>query len=435
MAGWALAMALFHLNAETGTRAGGQSGAAKHDYLARRGEYSRQPDKLVHLISGNMPAWAIARPRLYWECADEHERSNGRLFKELEGALPLELTHQQRVDLVDRFVRHVTTVAGGSLPFTMALHEGKPKRRGNPGNPHFHLELSERVNDGHDRSADTWFKRAAVGKGKGPADGGALKTDALKPKAWLESTRALWADLVNQALAAAGHDARVDHRSLKDQGVDRVPQVHMGPKALAFEARTGQPSRRRLEIEQRQADELAAADAALRKVQQLELEADEERQQAMRLRQVVTALEHVERQPVRAPAPVASAWNETADGLDLSSPLPFPDTRPPGGPYTAKKLPSGVVLHLRMPADRVAFVERADRIRMSATDALESESVAQALEVACAKWGTVTITGSPAFRRLVAEQAAQLGLLDQVDGLTDSEQRHGAAAAKRPRPR
>lgn len=427
-------MALFHLNAETGTRDGGQSAAAKHDYLSRRGEYSRQPDKLVHLISGNMPAWALARPRLYWESADEHERANGRLFKELEGALPIELTHPQRVELVGRFVQRVTTVASGLLPFTMAIHEGKPKRRGLPGNPHFHLEISERVNDGHERNADTWFKRVAVGKGKGPADGGALKTDELKPKAWLENTRALWADLVNEALAAAGHDVRVDHRSLADQGIDRVPQVHLGPKASAFEARTGQLSKRRQEVEQRQAGERAAADAIRRKIRQLELEVDEETKQATRLRRGAISLESVERQLVRASGLGAPVWKETVDGFDLSSPLPFPDTRPTAGSYTAKALSSGVVLHLRMPADRVAFVERSDRIRMSKTDALEAESVAEALQVACAKWGTVILTGSAAFRRLAVEQAAQLGLLDQLDGLTDAEQKYGASAGKRLRP-
>lgn len=428
-------MAIYHFTAETGTRAGGQSAVVKSDYISRFGKYRQQSDKLVYLISENMPIWAIRKPRSYWNAADEHERVNARLFKEIEIALPLELTHLQRVDLAESFSRRVTTVPGGRLPFTLGLHEGKRKVPGGSDNPHMHLEISERVNDGHPRSAELWFRRAAVGKGKTPADGGAPKTDQLKPKAWLEDVRRLWADMCNEALEAAGHEVRIDHRSLIDQGIERAPQVHLGPRAAGVEARTSQASRRRLEVEQRQAIELEEAGALKRRATQLRAEVETERRQAIRLRQVADELELLERPPVaRAPMP-APAWTETVEGLDLASPLHFPDTRQPGGPYRAKTLSSGVVLHLRMPEDRVAFVERQDRIRMAATDALEPESVSQAIAVACARWGTVMVTGSSAFRRLVIEEASQMGLLDQLDGLTDVERHHGSAVAKRRGPR
>ena len=39
-----------------------------------------------------MPEWAEEDPRSYWKAADEHERVNGRLFREVEFALPRELT-------------------------------------------------------------------------------------------------------------------------------------------------------------------------------------------------------------------------------------------------------------------------------------------------------------------------------------------------------
>lgn len=44
----------------------------------------------------------------------------------------------------------------------------------------------------------------------------------------LLAIRALWAEMVNAALAAAGSSARVDHRSLKAQGFDLIPQIHLG---------------------------------------------------------------------------------------------------------------------------------------------------------------------------------------------------------------
>jgi hypothetical protein len=49
--------------------------------------------------------------------------------------------------------------------------------------------------------------------------------------------REMWADLANRALERADHNARIDHRSLADQGIDREPTVHLGVAAAAMERR------------------------------------------------------------------------------------------------------------------------------------------------------------------------------------------------------
>lgn len=54
-------------------------------------------------------------------------------------------------------------------------------------------------------------------------------------KAALVAERKRWADLVNAALESAGSDARVDHRSIADQGVNRLPTVHEGPVVRKIE--------------------------------------------------------------------------------------------------------------------------------------------------------------------------------------------------------
>ncbi len=253
-------MAIYHLTAATGTIRGGQSGAAKHDYVAREGDYAKREDKLMHAESAHMPAWAKADARAYWEAADTHERANGRLFKYVEFALPRELTLEQNIALSREFAMQLTKgIDGGNLPFTLGVHEGKGH------NPHCHLIISERVNDGIERGPDVWFKRVATGKNAKPENGGARKSAALKRNEWLEDTRARWARVANEALAAAGHDARIDHRTLTAQRdealatgdherakqLDRAPGEHMGPKAKAFEARTGKKSRRRMHAEER----------------------------------------------------------------------------------------------------------------------------------------------------------------------------------------
>lgn len=241
-------MAIYHLTASTGSIRNGQSARAKYDYVAREGDYAKREDKLLHAESGHMPSWAADDPALYWQSADDFERANARLFKEIEFALPLELTLEQNITLARQFAEELTgDVDGGKLPFTLAVHGGFDQ------NPHCHLVLSERVNDAIDRGPETWFKRVATGKSAKPENGGARKTAALKRTEWLEETRERWSRLANKALEAAGHDARIDHRSLADQGIARKPGEHLGPQASAFEKRTGRKSNRRNFIESRQA--------------------------------------------------------------------------------------------------------------------------------------------------------------------------------------
>ena len=88
----------------------------------------------------------------------------------------------------------MTSADGERLPYTLAVHRGKGE------NPHAHLMISERINDGIERNAAQWFRRY---NGKAPEKGGARKSMATRPKDWLDQTRKDWADHANQALARA----------------------------------------------------------------------------------------------------------------------------------------------------------------------------------------------------------------------------------------
>ena len=55
------------------------------------------------------------------------------------------------------------------MPYTLAIHKGE-SRNPEDNNPHAHLVISERINDGQERSAETWFKRGeqeGAGEGRG----------------------------------------------------------------------------------------------------------------------------------------------------------------------------------------------------------------------------------------------------------------------------
>ena len=199
-----------HLNVKTGTRTTGQSAAAKYDYISRDGRYARAcQDEVVHLESGSMPAFASSDAREYWAAADSHERSNGRLFRSLTAALPNSLDPAGRLELARSFATHVTA---GQLPYTLAVHAGLSKDAGAANNPHLHLVFSERVNDGVERAAEQWFRRAATA-GRDPASGGARKSERTKPREWLEETRKSWAAEMNLAFDRAGVDDRVTAES------------------------------------------------------------------------------------------------------------------------------------------------------------------------------------------------------------------------------
>ena len=234
--------AIYHLRVRTASRSKGHSARAACAYIERSAEYGREADasaELVYTESGHMPDWAEAEASgtAYWDAADLYERSNGRLYKSMDFALPLALDADQQQDLAVSFAHSLTDAE--QLPYTLAIHAG------NGANPHCHLMISERTNDDLERSPAQWFKRYNAAE---PEAGGARKSTALHPKDWLLETRAAWAEQTNEALKEAGLELQIDHRSLEAQGIARVPGIHLGPHVLEMEARGIQTERGQLAL-------------------------------------------------------------------------------------------------------------------------------------------------------------------------------------------
>src|SRR5258708_6385551 len=106
-------------------------------------------------------------------------------------------SRKQRRELVTAFAR-VELVSLGMVA-DVAIHEPKEGK-----NDHAHILTTLRPLDGEgfgQKKARDWDK-----------------------KELLLHLRQAWADAVNGAMAAAGLPGRVDHRSLVDQGIDRIPQ-------------------------------------------------------------------------------------------------------------------------------------------------------------------------------------------------------------------
>ena len=169
-------------------------------------------------------------------------------------------------------------------------------RRDGGEQPHVHVMFSDRIQDGIERGPEQYFKRA---NRKAMEKGGALKRSYGANKTEAAQTyrdiRARWGAVQNLALEAHGIAARVDHRSLAEQGIhEREPGVHQGPAVAGIEAR-GEVS----EVGERQREQIAAREAkreaVLHEARQLE--------RAHEVAERVAARERRELAPLAAEAP------------------------------------------------------------------------------------------------------------------------------------
>lgn len=220
-------MATYHFSMKAGSRGTGASGKAHADYISRDGQYAHKGD-LETAWSSNVPAWASDSSD-FFRAADEYERANGTVYREIELALPRELTPDQREKLVDQFCQDTF---GDRHVYKVAIHNPAAAIEGGE-QPHAHIMFSDRQLDGHDRDRATFFKRA---NSKEPEKGGAKKAEiwnGIDRGKHVEALRENWAKAVNMAYEQANRPERVDHRSLAEQGIDRPPEPHLGPHLAA----------------------------------------------------------------------------------------------------------------------------------------------------------------------------------------------------------
>lgn len=216
-------MAVYHLSARDPiARSAGRSATAAAAYRAaalimddRTGEvfdYSRRKGVLMAalILPGSGPAPDRAQ---FWNCVEaHHRRGDAVLAREVIVALPAELNVDQRAALAESLGREIADHFGVAVD--MALHA--PSKRGGNNNWHAHFLLS----------ACTVDRRGALGKKAVLLDPIHCRRARVPDSVtWL---RPRWEELANAALAAAGCDQRVDHRSNLTRGIAALPTVHEG---------------------------------------------------------------------------------------------------------------------------------------------------------------------------------------------------------------
>lgn len=215
----------------SGTKLTNEWDGMTHDYTRKGG--------IVH-AEIMLPAHAppeFADRSILWNSVEQIEKArDSQLAREIEAALPRELSGEQQLALVRAYVKDNFVDKGMCADF--AIHDK------GTGNPHVHIMLTLRPLKENGqwgakcrKAYDLDENGQRIPDGKGGWKNHREDTTDWNDKGNVEIWRAAWAACTNRALEATGHPALVDHRSYKRRGIDKIPSVHLGPAASQMEKR------------------------------------------------------------------------------------------------------------------------------------------------------------------------------------------------------
>jgi hypothetical protein len=217
---------IFHCKAKSISRAAGRSATAAAAYRSgeaitdeRTGEvhdYTKKQGILHKELVFPEGTKEMGRAAV-WNMAEKAERrKDSKVAREWELGLPDELPHGERVALARGFAEALAKRYG--VIVDVCIHA--PGKAGDKRNHHAHLLTTTR---------------------KYTPDGLKEKTEILdSPKTSgkeVDVIRAIWERLCNDAFQRIGSEVRADRRTLKAQGIDRIPTRHLGAVASAMERR------------------------------------------------------------------------------------------------------------------------------------------------------------------------------------------------------
>jgi len=227
-------VAIYHLSIKIISRGkGGRSAVAAAAYRAAE-KITNEYDGIIHdytrkggvvhteiLLPDNAPADYQGRAVL-WNAVEKIEKAkNSQLAREIELALPVELTREQNISLVREYVKRHFVNAG--MCADICIHDK------NDGNPHAHIMLTMRPFN----EDTTWGDRQKKGYILDPygekiydKKKRSYKCKSIPTTDWNEQTKAEewrqgWAETANNYLVMnSGTHIKIDHRSYERQGIE-----------------------------------------------------------------------------------------------------------------------------------------------------------------------------------------------------------------------
>lgn len=246
-------MAIYHCHCKIISRGQGRSavGAAayrsgeklKNEYDGIEHDYTKKGGVAYSeiMLCENAPKEYQDRATL-WNAVEQAEKgSRAQLAREYEVALPVELSREEQIQLVRDFAKENFVDKGMCVDFS--IHDKED------GNPHAHIMLTtrpiekdgtwgakatneyvldkngERILQKIDKQNRKIYKRVKI------------ETTDWNTKEFLQRSRESWAEKVNKELEKKSLPQRIDHRSFKEQGIEKIPTQHIGVSANAMEKR------------------------------------------------------------------------------------------------------------------------------------------------------------------------------------------------------
>jgi Ti-type conjugative transfer relaxase TraA len=211
-------MAIYHFSGTIISRSQGRSAVACAAYRCaerliderynKTHDYTHKQDVAYTeiLLPENAASFLRDREKLWNTVEASEKRKDAQLAREFNFALPRELTLEQNIALAREFVQQ-TFVSKGMIA-DLAIHNDKTPDGLQQPHAHVMLTLRQVTPDGFGQKVRDWNAKEHL-------------------LVWREA----WADLVNQHLHLHGHDLKIDHRSLKEQGIELEPQHKIGASA------------------------------------------------------------------------------------------------------------------------------------------------------------------------------------------------------------
>ena len=218
-------MAIFHCNKSEVQRGKGQNAIAAVAYISRSKLQYFTTDKVtgdavvitynyssrkglaysVILAPDNAPAWVYDRQEL-WNRAERAEtRKNAETARKLTLALPVELSLEQNIELIEHYAMEHLVSHG--MVADINIHYD------NEDNPHVHIQMTT-------RKLQLIENGEIVGFGAKGRDWGRRQ--------FLYYYRESASYVINQYLEKYGHLSQISHLSHKDRGIDLLPSIHEG---------------------------------------------------------------------------------------------------------------------------------------------------------------------------------------------------------------
>ena len=239
-------IAIYHCSIKIVSRGKGKSAVAAAAYRAGE-KLTNEWDGLTHDYTrkGGVVHSEIMLPphappsfsdrSILWNSVEQIEKSNNsQLAREIEIALPVELSREEQTRLVREYCSSQFVSKGMCADFN--IHDT------GSGNPHAHILLTMRPLDEKGAWAAKSKKEYVLDESgeKILLPSGRYKTRKIDLMDWnrqenADLWRKAWADMANDFLEQNGSPERIDHRSNAERGIDEIPTVHMGVAACQME--------------------------------------------------------------------------------------------------------------------------------------------------------------------------------------------------------